>query len=62
MSSAFRKMVGIPALIKVAWKVPILGTSKVSTTFPVGNIALPSSPSSAGSKNSICILHFIAPF
>ena len=44
-------MVGIPALISVAFRRPIFGTSISSTKLPVGNI-LPSP--SAGSKNSIC--------
>src|SRR5690606_24836654 len=51
MSSALTKMVGIPALIMVAFKVPTPGTSSSSTRLPVGNMA--PSPS-AGSINSIC--------
>ncbi|MNP42986.1 hypothetical protein D3C76_1367810 [compost metagenome] len=55
MSSALTKIVGMPALIMVALKVPTPGTSRSSTRLPVGNIEPPPpSSSAAGSRNSIC--------
>ncbi len=49
ISSALRKMVGIPALIIVAFNVPMPGTSRSSIRLPVGNM---DSPSADGSINS----------
>ncbi len=46
----------MPALIRVAWKLPTPGTSSVSTRWPVGNMAPPApSSSAAGSRNSSAI-------
>ncbi|MNJ63150.1 hypothetical protein D3C77_590290 [compost metagenome] len=55
MSSALTNTVGMPAVIMVAFSVPMPGTSRSSTRLPVGNIEPPSSPSSDGSRNSSTI-------
>ena len=54
-AAASTKIVGMPALIIVALRVPTPGTSRSSIKLPVGNIEPPApSSSAAGSMNSSC--------